>query len=180
MSNNAQAGQGAAGGAQLALPAGATMNLVKDIPVTLSIELGRTRMSLKDLLELEQEQNKEAAAIEERRRQLEERDAQERQRHARHLCWDVPRHHLRRVPVEWRQRVGSLIAQRRQEQLARPLDQGERLARSLGLRFFFQARDQCLQVIPEGSQPGGMVLGTRVGVRLEPSEAAGDVAHDVV
>jgi flagellar motor switch protein FliN/FliY len=30
------------------------MNLVKDIPVTLSIELGRTRMSLKDLLELEQ------------------------------------------------------------------------------------------------------------------------------
>lgn len=43
-----------AAGARLALPAGTAMNLVKDIPVTLSIELGRTRMSLKDLLELEQ------------------------------------------------------------------------------------------------------------------------------
>ncbi len=41
-------------GARLALPADATMKLVKDIPVTLSIELGRTRMSLKDLLALEQ------------------------------------------------------------------------------------------------------------------------------
>ena len=30
------------------------MKLVQDIPVTLSIELGRTRMSLKDLLALEQ------------------------------------------------------------------------------------------------------------------------------
>lgn len=48
-SENAQAA-----GARLALPAGTAMNLVKDIPVTLSIELGRTRMSLKDLLELEQ------------------------------------------------------------------------------------------------------------------------------
>lgn len=43
-----------ADGARLALPAGTAMNLVKDIPVTLSIELGRTRMSLKDLLALEQ------------------------------------------------------------------------------------------------------------------------------
>ncbi|WP_181279950.1 hypothetical protein [Aphanothece minutissima] len=33
-----------------------------------------------DLLELEQEQNKEAAAIEERRRQIEEREAEERRR----------------------------------------------------------------------------------------------------
>ena len=40
--------------AQMALPSGAAMNLVKDIPVTLSIELGRTSMSLKELLELEQ------------------------------------------------------------------------------------------------------------------------------
>ncbi len=45
---------GAETGARVALPGGAAMNLVKDIPVTLSIELGRTRMSLKDLLELEQ------------------------------------------------------------------------------------------------------------------------------
>ena len=43
-----------ASGIAMALPAGAAMNLVKDIPVTLSIELGRTRMSLKELLELEQ------------------------------------------------------------------------------------------------------------------------------
>ncbi|MFT5173480.1 MAG: flagellar motor switch protein FliN/FliY [Gammaproteobacteria bacterium] len=41
-------------GVALALPSGVAMNLVKDIPVTLSIELGRTRMTLKDLLELEQ------------------------------------------------------------------------------------------------------------------------------
>ena len=40
--------------AALALPCGVAMNLVKDIPVTLSIELGRTRMSLKKLLELEE------------------------------------------------------------------------------------------------------------------------------
>lgn len=53
-SDNAQAQATPAGAARLALPAGAAMNLVKDIPVTLSIELGRTRMSLKDLLELEQ------------------------------------------------------------------------------------------------------------------------------
>ena len=36
------------------LPAGGAMNLVKDIPVTLSIELGRASMSIKALLELEQ------------------------------------------------------------------------------------------------------------------------------
>jgi flagellar motor switch protein FliN/FliY len=53
-SDNAHAQSAHAGGARLALPAGTAMNLVKDIPVTLSIELGRTRMSLKDLLELEQ------------------------------------------------------------------------------------------------------------------------------
>ena len=45
---------GAAAGIAMALPSGVAMNLVKDIPVTLSIELGRTRMSLKELLELEQ------------------------------------------------------------------------------------------------------------------------------
>ena len=33
---------------------GAGLNLVKDIPVTLSIELGRARMTLKELLELDQ------------------------------------------------------------------------------------------------------------------------------
>ena len=44
----------AASGVAMALPSGVAMNLVKDIPVTLSIELGRTRMSLKELLELEQ------------------------------------------------------------------------------------------------------------------------------
>jgi flagellar motor switch protein FliN/FliY len=53
-SDNARAQGAHAAGARLALPAGTAMNLVKDIPVTLSIELGRTRMSLKDLLELEQ------------------------------------------------------------------------------------------------------------------------------
>ena len=36
------------------LPASAGLNVVKDITVTLTIELGRTRMSLKELLELEQ------------------------------------------------------------------------------------------------------------------------------
>lgn len=41
-------------GPTLALPGDAAMKLVQDIPVTLSIELGRTRMSLKDLLALEQ------------------------------------------------------------------------------------------------------------------------------
>jgi len=41
--------------AALGLPAGgAAMNLVKDIPVTLSIELGRASMSIKRLLELDQ------------------------------------------------------------------------------------------------------------------------------
>lgn len=40
--------------AAVMLPAGAGLELVKDIAVTLTIELGRTRMSLKDLLELEQ------------------------------------------------------------------------------------------------------------------------------
>ncbi len=45
---------GADAGVQMALPGDAAMKLVKDIPVTLSIELGRTRMSLKDLLALEQ------------------------------------------------------------------------------------------------------------------------------
>ena len=44
----------AAAGAAMALPSGVAMNLVKDVPVTLSIELGRTQMSLKELLELEQ------------------------------------------------------------------------------------------------------------------------------
>lgn len=48
------AAAGAVSGPALALPSGVAMNLVKDIPVTLSIELGRTRMSLKELLELEQ------------------------------------------------------------------------------------------------------------------------------
>ena len=33
---------------------GAALNLVKDIPLTLSIELGRARMTLKQLLELDQ------------------------------------------------------------------------------------------------------------------------------
>jgi len=42
------------GSARMALPGDTAMNLVKDIPVTLSIELGRTRMSLKELLALEQ------------------------------------------------------------------------------------------------------------------------------
>ena len=52
----AQSGSPAVGaaGAALALPGDAAMKLVQDIPVTLSIELGRTRMSLKDLLALEQ------------------------------------------------------------------------------------------------------------------------------
>ena len=36
------------------LPMGAGLNLVKDIPVTLSIELGRARMTLKELLDLDQ------------------------------------------------------------------------------------------------------------------------------
>jgi len=36
------------------LPGGAGLDIVKDIAVTLTIELGRTRMSLKELLELEQ------------------------------------------------------------------------------------------------------------------------------
>jgi len=40
--------------AALGLPGGAAMNLVKDIPVTLSIELGRASMSIKRLLELDQ------------------------------------------------------------------------------------------------------------------------------
>ena len=40
--------------AALGLPSGAAMNLVKDIPVTLSIELGRASMSIKRLLELDQ------------------------------------------------------------------------------------------------------------------------------
>lgn len=38
----------------MSLPNGAGLNLVKDIPVTLSIELGRARMTLKELLELDQ------------------------------------------------------------------------------------------------------------------------------
>jgi len=60
MSTNTQpsdAGTPASGaeiGARMALSGDAAMKLVKDIPVTLSIELGRTRMSLKQLLELEQ------------------------------------------------------------------------------------------------------------------------------
>ncbi len=41
-------------GANVLLPAGAGLEIVKDILVTLTIELGRTRMSLKDLLALEQ------------------------------------------------------------------------------------------------------------------------------
>ena len=49
-----EAAAGAASAVAMALPSGVAMNLVKDIPVTLSIELGRTRMSLKELLELEQ------------------------------------------------------------------------------------------------------------------------------
>ena len=49
-----EAAADAASGVAMALPSGVAMNLVKDIPVTLSIELGRTRMSLKELLELEQ------------------------------------------------------------------------------------------------------------------------------
>jgi flagellar motor switch protein FliN/FliY len=40
--------------AALGLPSGAALNLVKDIPVTLSIELGRASMSIKQLLELDQ------------------------------------------------------------------------------------------------------------------------------
>ncbi len=39
---------------ELNLPNGAGLNLVKDIPVTLSIELGRARMTLKELLDLDQ------------------------------------------------------------------------------------------------------------------------------
>lgn len=54
MSTEDKAAVAGASGIAMALPAGAAMNLVKDIPVTLSIELGRTRMSLKELLELEQ------------------------------------------------------------------------------------------------------------------------------
>lgn len=53
-SESAAAASGADVGARMALPGDAAMKLVKDIPVTLSIELGRTRMSLKDLLALEQ------------------------------------------------------------------------------------------------------------------------------
>ncbi len=49
-----EAAVGGGTGIGMALPSGVAMNLVKDIPVTLSIELGRTRMSLKELLELEQ------------------------------------------------------------------------------------------------------------------------------
>ena len=41
-------------GEALGLPAGAALNMVKDIPVTLSIELGRASMSIKQLLELDQ------------------------------------------------------------------------------------------------------------------------------
>ena len=40
--------------AALGLPSGAALNMVKDIPVTLSIELGRASMSIKQLLELDQ------------------------------------------------------------------------------------------------------------------------------
>jgi len=39
---------------QVLLPAGTGLDIVKDISVTLTIELGRTRMSLKELLKLEQ------------------------------------------------------------------------------------------------------------------------------
>jgi len=41
-------------GANVLLPTGAGLDIVKDILVTLTIELGRTRMSLKELLALEQ------------------------------------------------------------------------------------------------------------------------------
>ena len=39
---------------QVLLPTGTGLDIVKDISVTLTIELGRTRMSLKELLKLEQ------------------------------------------------------------------------------------------------------------------------------
>jgi flagellar motor switch protein FliN/FliY len=39
---------------QVLLSAGTGLDIVKDISVTLTIELGRTRMSLKELLKLEQ------------------------------------------------------------------------------------------------------------------------------
>ena len=41
-------------GGNVLLPGGAGLDIVKDISVTLTIELGRTRMSLKELLALEQ------------------------------------------------------------------------------------------------------------------------------
>ncbi len=53
-SNGAVADAAAEVAMALPLPSGVAMNLVKDVPVTLSIELGRTQMSLKELLELEQ------------------------------------------------------------------------------------------------------------------------------
>lgn len=49
---DAAAAQGPSPG--LAGAMGSGLNLVKDIPVTLSIELGRARMTLKELLELDQ------------------------------------------------------------------------------------------------------------------------------
>ncbi len=48
------AGSLSAPGGKALLPGETGLNIVKDISVTLTIELGRTRMSLKDLLKLEQ------------------------------------------------------------------------------------------------------------------------------
>ncbi len=52
--NNPAESVATAPGANLLLPAGNGLDIVKDISVTLTIELGRTRMSLKELLALEQ------------------------------------------------------------------------------------------------------------------------------
>ncbi len=51
---NNRPAESATPGGQVLLPAGTGLDIVKDISVTLTIELGRTRMSLKELLALEQ------------------------------------------------------------------------------------------------------------------------------
>ncbi len=53
--NNGNSPESATGpGGNMLLPGDTGLNIVKDISVTLTIELGRTRMSLKELLKLEQ------------------------------------------------------------------------------------------------------------------------------